>query len=916
MGWSGARDFDRIRATPPSVVRPARNVDSPFIMIIRFRCFLLLGLVGLTAQAGLAAEPAGPAVGPFFEPEQPFFGSQVEVFAPPKLDKPVKGERTGDNFVVRGILLPLPSGYCVLFDQELLRVAAIWRIPAGGTPVTPTTMAQISYENPRRKVGGEHPRPTGPVVFSTPVLPGVGTDPEALWTDPRPPAHFGDVGRGALPVAVGRFEGIELAGATAVLDYRVGTTAVREWHESAAPGATRVLRHFEVAAHDRPLVFVIGAAPGGNINVAANSTSLVLSVSHGELVATLAPSTSLQRVSLALNLEGAGEAVGLAATPPIPVKPAGLRWPGTATAPVQLAVQAQNGLVLDKIATPDVNPWKRRVRVADLAFLDDNRAAVLGYDGDVWIVAGFAAKDPASLTWRRFASGLHEPLAIAAPKGIIQVATKNGVERLYDRDGDGEADWFENFSDQMIQSQTTRSFPLDMAMGPDGSTFVTQGGIVSRSGLISGGEGTAHTGAIVRIAPDGRTLQAVATGAREPFVAVNPKTGVITASDQQGHYIPTSVCYLVRPGDNFGYVQDNIEKPAPPIVWIPYDQDTSSTSEVWMNGAGMGAWDGRLLHLSYGTSRIFVISPDLDAPVPQGAVIPLDWKTDLPLLHARMSPRGDGLYLAGFQIWGTRATTNWAIGRLHPGGTPITTALAAKSCEDGVILEFATPVDPASVTPDKILARGWNYKRSSAYGSGRYAFGGSAGTTPLGVAQTVVSADRKSVFVHLPKLPAMAQLEVRHDFGLANGSAARGVVYFTIHQPRPLDLAKAGFAKVDLTKPAIAVARAKEEPPTAAQGKALAESIGCVACHSADGTTEGKVGPTWRRLFGAKRTFVDGTSEVADEIYIREKMLDPQAKKMKPGQVEMPSYRGVLSEQQMESLVLYIKSLTGRAREE
>ena len=124
-------------------------------MIIRFRCFLLLGLVGLTAQAGLAAEPAGPAVGPFFEPEQPFFGSQVEVFAPPKLDKPVKGERTGDNFVVRGILLPLPSGYCVLFDQELLRVAAIWRIPAGGTPVTPTTMAQISYENPRRKVGGD-----------------------------------------------------------------------------------------------------------------------------------------------------------------------------------------------------------------------------------------------------------------------------------------------------------------------------------------------------------------------------------------------------------------------------------------------------------------------------------------------------------------------------------------------------------------------------------------------------------------------------------------------------------------------------------------------------------------------------------------------------------------------------------------
>ena len=37
---------------------------------------------------------------------------------------------------------------------------------------------------------------------------------------------------------------------------------------------------------------------------------------------------------------------------------------------------------------------------------------------------------------------------------------------------------------------------------------------------------------------------------------------------------------------------------------------------------------------------------------------------------------------------------------------------------------------------------------------------GAAGTTPWGVAQTVLSADKKSVFVHLPKLPAMAQLEV------------------------------------------------------------------------------------------------------------------------------------------------------------
>jgi glucose/arabinose dehydrogenase/mono/diheme cytochrome c family protein len=883
-----------------------------FLVLLAAWCVPCALVHAAAAPAAPVAAPAEPKVGPFFEPAQPFFQSQVEVFAPAS-----KAQLTGDNFVVRGLLLPLASGHIVLFDQELLRVAAVWKMPAGGTPVTPMSMAAISYVNIRRKVGAEHPRPTGPVLIGSKVHPGVGADAAALLDDPRPAAREGEVGRGPLPASLARFEGIELAGETALLRYRVGEVAVTEWHESrTVGGATQVLRHFEVAAHAKPLVFGVGAAAAESTQVTTNAATFVVSTANGETLATLAPSAQAQRVTLAMTFDAAATPAVVEATPALPKKKGGLRWAGTATAPSQLATLAQNGLVLDRVSTPDENPWARRVRVADMAFLTDDRAAVVGYDGDVWIVDGFADAKLAKMTWRRFASGLYEPLAIAAPKGIIQVATKNGVVRLHDRDGDGEADWFENFNDQLLQSQTTRSFPLDMAIGPDGSTYLTQGGIVSRSGLISGGEGTAHTGSILKISPDGRSSQLVAMGAREPFVAVNPKTGVVTATDQQGHFICSSVCYYVRPGDNYGYVQPELAKPSPPLVWIPYDQDTSSTSEAWMMGDGMGAWNNKLLHLSYGTGRVFVITPDLDAPVAQGAVIPLDLKTELPLLHARMNPRGDALYLIGFQIWGTRTTTNWAIGRLHPGSTPIVTALAGQSCTDGVILQFDSPLDPASLGADKIVARGWNYKRSSAYGSGRYTLDGAAGTTPWGVAQTVLSADKKSVFVHLPKLPAMAQLEVRHDFKLANGAVARGAVYFTINQPRSLDLAKAGFAGVDLNKAAVIAAKPKEEPATVAAGKLLAESIGCVACHSSDGTTEGKVGPTWKKLFGSKRVFADGTSEVADEAYIREKILDPQQKKIKAGQVEMPSYKGVLTESQIDSVVLYIKSLSVKIRDE
>ena len=63
------------------------------------------------------------------------------------------------------------------------------------------------------------------------------------------------------------------------------------------------------------------------------------------------------------------------------------------------------------------------------------------------------------------------------------------------------------------------------------------------------------------------------------------------------------------------------------------------------------------------------------------------------------------------------------------GATPVATAIAARSSDNGVILNFAEPLDPASVVPEKLAVRAWNYKRSSAYGSGRYTLDGASGTS-------------------------------------------------------------------------------------------------------------------------------------------------------------------------------------------
>ena len=113
-------------------------------------------------------------------------------------------------------------------------------------------------------------------------------------------------------------------------------------------------------------------------------------------------------------------------------------------------------------------------------------------------------------------------------------------------------------------------------------------------------------------------------------------------------------------------------------------------------------------------------------------------------------------------------------------------------------------------------------------------------------------------------------------------------------------------------------APAKSPEPTEELGKQFATLIGCVACHSADGSAVASipgqvVGPSWKGLWGSKRELNDGTIvKKVDEIYLRESILDPAAKISKGFEnmgVGMPSYLGVLQDWQIDSVILYIKSL-------
>ncbi len=105
------------------------------------------------------------------------------------------------------------------------------------------------------------------------------------------------------------------------------------------------------------------------------------------------------------------------------------------------------------------------------------------------------------------------------------------------------------------------------------------------------------------------------------------------------------------------------------------------------------------------------------------------------------------------------------------------------------------------------------------------------------------------------------------------------------------------------------LAQATPDPALVKRGRKLAARKGCAACHSADGSS--KAGPTWKGLFGHSIELADGSTVLADEAYIRQSILDPNAKIAKGySKGLMPrNYTSKLKEQGIQALISYIVSL-------
>jgi cytochrome c oxidase subunit II len=95
--------------------------------------------------------------------------------------------------------------------------------------------------------------------------------------------------------------------------------------------------------------------------------------------------------------------------------------------------------------------------------------------------------------------------------------------------------------------------------------------------------------------------------------------------------------------------------------------------------------------------------------------------------------------------------------------------------------------------------------------------------------------------------------------------------------------------------------------PLSATGEKIFAELGCVTCHRTD--TQGR-GPNLQGVFGKPVMLEDGRTVTVDENYVRESILDPGAKVVNGFKPVMPTFQGLVSEEQLNALVAYVKSLS------
>jgi hypothetical protein len=679
------------------------------------------------------------------------------------------------NTALKGIAVKLgtdDAAAAIVFDTELLRYAGGW---TGGF----LNYTGVTFDGSH----GPFPTAAGEIVFTTKSQPSAREGDTQDFTDPRK-APFGP-----LPREWGRYEGLYRHGNKVAFAYTVGGTDVLETPSAEKTGGDVVFtRTIKLSASDKPLTMVVNKiddaqpvaveAEGAKVSKIGDSQCVVfparkeattyrVSLMRGETAKPAAKSVNVD------ELTKAGPAIFDKT-----VETKGVI--GTGDGPY----------VVDTLTVPEQNPYHSWMRFAGLDFFSDGRAAVSTWSGDVWVVSGIDDKLE-KLTWKRFASGLFQPLGLKIVGDQIYVLGRDQITRFTDSNNDGEADFYECFNNDCEVSDSFHEFSFDLQTDKEGNFYFAKAGPVR-----PGGRGwqtiTNHNGCVLKVSKDGKKFEVYATGVRAPNGMGAGPNGEISVADNEGTWTPTCRLSIVKPGSFLGVV-DLAHKSTPPtdyekpICWLPHGEvDNSSGGQVWVPNDKWGPFQGEMLHLSYGKCALFkVLKEDVGDGLLQGGVAQFPLGFESGICRARFNAKDGQLYVAGLKGWQTTATKDACLQRVRYTGKPVTMPTAMHVAADGVSITFTNALDKAAAKDiENYAVEQWNYLWTSEYGSPEVSAEDPTvkERDPMDVESATISEDGKSIFLKIPDLKPVMQQKIQMKLKGSDGKDVNYSIFHTINK--------------------------------------------------------------------------------------------------------------------------------------
>ncbi|MCX6214681.1 plastocyanin/azurin family copper-binding protein [Spirosoma sp.] len=472
-------------------------------------------------------------------------------------------------------------------------------------------------------------------------------------------------------------------------------------------------------------------------------------------------------------------------------------------------------------------PETIKLEVGGLAPLPDGRLAACTRRGEVWIISNPYMQGSRVPTYKKFASGLHEPLGLMwHPKGYFLCTQRGEVTKLVDNDGDDIADEYRSFYKWPL-SGNYHEYSYGPVLLPDGDMIIT----LNLDWIGYGASLAKWRGWMLKLTEKGE-MTPWATGLRSPAGFGILHDGSIFYTENQGDWVgsgrmtnltkgafagnPAGLRWSGEPGSPLSLKPEEVPSTGKPMfevaktvkelkvpaVWFPHTLmgiSTSDFKEDTTKGA-FGPFAGQLFVGDQGHSKIMRVALEKVNGEWQGACFPFREGFQSGIIRTVWGQDGSMFVGMTSRGWAATGKDPYGIQRLVWTGKMPFEMKTITSKPDGFEVTFTAPVDRKTAeSPESYSLNSFTYKYHKTYGSPI------ENARPVPIRGVVVAPDGMSARIVADTVLREGYIHEVKAEGLRSASGMpllHSVGYYTLNAIAPGE---------KLTLPARAVAIAKHD---------------------------------------------------------------------------------------------------------